>query len=550
MNVAGNHCNMEADRKIAEAARLLAGVPGADNAIQGLLSQNAPRVEAPAHKEPPKKFPPTAEQQHVYDVVQAPSERCVKIKAYAGATKTTTLAGIAERVPGNTVYVAFNRAIVEEAKERFPRSTQLKTAHQLAFYPMMIRGPFKGRQLGSLTLRDIRDVLGGDKISNDWAYLVRQTLMAFCNSDHEHISGAVISAKSRDALIERIDNSHHMSEAELEARVDEICSKLARHAGRLFDAVGKLQHLNVPHDYYLKVWALGRPRLNYDTILFDEAQDASPVMRGVIEQQKHAKRVYVGDGYQELYSWRGAENALDSVPGRELRLTTSFRFGSNIAEVANCLLRLVGERVPLRGGNPFPGVVADKYPTDMAFYTALNRTNAGIVECALGLEKSRTPFHVVGGVDELMEDLLSAFALYKGDKAAVRSNLVREYPTWEALLRVAEKTKDPVLKRTVKFVTDNGDETPLLVARVKAANRGRPEEARVILSTVHKYKGQECDNVVLMEDFKPMEDEFGRFTLIKEELFLLYVAATRAKKVLVTNKSLRMCIDQGKVHYV
>ena len=55
---------------------------------------------------------------------------------------------------------------------------------------------------------------------------------------------------------------------------------------------------------------------------------------------------------------------------------------------------------------------------------------------------------------------------------------------------------------------------------------------------------------MLMEDFKPMEDEFGRFTLIKEELFLLYVAATRAKKVLVTNKSLRMCIDQGKVHYV
>ena len=48
--------------------------------------------------------------------------------------------------------------------------------------------------------------------------------------------------------------------------------------------------------------------------------------------------IYVGDAHQQIYAWRGAVNAMQQMPLPESRLTTSFRFGDAIADVANNLL--------------------------------------------------------------------------------------------------------------------------------------------------------------------------------------------------------------------
>ena len=39
------------------------------------------------------------------------------------------------------------------------------------------------------------------------------------------------------------------------------------------------------HDHYLKYWALSNPVINADFILFDEAQDADPMMLNVLSKQ-------------------------------------------------------------------------------------------------------------------------------------------------------------------------------------------------------------------------------------------------------------------------
>ena len=59
------------------------------------------------------------------------------------------------------------------------------------------------------------------------------------------------------------------------------------------------------HDGYLKLWALGRPKLAADFVLLDEAQDSNPVMLDVLSRQA-AQVVYVGDRHQQIYQWRGA----------------------------------------------------------------------------------------------------------------------------------------------------------------------------------------------------------------------------------------------------
>src|SRR6202047_4060614 len=67
----------------------------------------------------------------------------------------------------------------------------------------------------------------------------------------------------------------------------------------------------VTHDCYLKLFYLqGRELAPRDwTVMLDEAQDADPVILGLLERHKGA-RIIVGDKYQQLYQWRGAVNAL------------------------------------------------------------------------------------------------------------------------------------------------------------------------------------------------------------------------------------------------
>ena len=60
-------------------------------------------------------------------------------------------------------------------------------------------------------------------------------------------------------------------------------------------------------------------------------------MPGILLKQKNAQVIYVGDAHQQIYAWRGAVNAMQQLPMPESRLTTSFRFGEEIADVANNL---------------------------------------------------------------------------------------------------------------------------------------------------------------------------------------------------------------------
>jgi superfamily I DNA/RNA helicase len=97
------------------------------------------------------------------------------------------------------------------------------------------------------------------------------------------------------------------------------------------------------HDGYLKVWALSEPHLPVDYILLDEAQDTNPVVLGVLTKQQ-AQNIYVGDKYQQIYEWRGAINAMEEAPAvHTTDLTTSFRFGGDIAQAANRVLDMLGE---------------------------------------------------------------------------------------------------------------------------------------------------------------------------------------------------------------
>ncbi len=66
-------------------------------------------------------------------VIAWKGERLV-VCAFAGSGKTTTLRRYAEENPTERMlYIAYNRAIRDEAEQKFPFNVTCKTSHQLAW---------------------------------------------------------------------------------------------------------------------------------------------------------------------------------------------------------------------------------------------------------------------------------------------------------------------------------------------------------------------------------------------------------------------------------
>ena len=74
----------------------------------------------------------TTQQKEIIESVK--KYRNIKINAFAGTGKTTTLKLIANEYHEKKIlYLAFNSAIKNEASSIFPNNTNVKTTHGLAF---------------------------------------------------------------------------------------------------------------------------------------------------------------------------------------------------------------------------------------------------------------------------------------------------------------------------------------------------------------------------------------------------------------------------------
>ena len=175
----------------------------------------------------------------------------------------------------------------------------------------------------------------------------------------------------------------------------------------------------VTHDCYLKLFYLqGRELAPRDwTVMLDEAQDADPVILGLLERHKGA-RIIVGDKYQQLYQWRGAVNALSRMrsDSAELSLTRTFRFGPGAAEWANRVLEIIGEKLRIIPAPHRTTVSIEE--KSVTIDALLARTNAGTLDEAIqGLERRRK-VHVMGGADPLIRLIRGAWDLHRGKSAS------------------------------------------------------------------------------------------------------------------------------------
>lgn len=465
-------------------------------------------------------MPLTEEQQAV---VHSRSE-ALKVVAFAGAGKTSTLRAYAQARPERRMlYLAFNNAIAREAAGRFTPNVTCLTTHSLAF--RAVGHTYRHKLANNVRANQAAQALGLNPGDSSGFGHANQSLRAL-----KHFLST--SCADLDEFADLVADERKHQPAAIEG------------AARLWQAMCDPGNEAMPmlHDGYLKLFQLSAPRLDYDTILFDEAQDANPVTLAIVREQSCAK-VFVGDPHQQIYQFRYAENAMaDPSLTDELFLTESFRFGDDIAAAANRLLAVKRERNPVRGGRRVP-------PSSTK--ACIARGNAALYRRAALLAEQGDTVCWVGGIDGYRLDLLNDIWLLKaGRRSGIKDRFVARFEDFDALQGYATAQDERDLKAWIRVIEGHSrwQAIPEEIAVVRSLSVAQPEGATLALATAHKSKGLEFGSVELADDFPEAElanpvkysreshpvfwDDQGfrgGVLLPLEEINLRYVATTRAE---------------------
>lgn len=456
----------------------------------------------------------------------------VAIEALAGTGKTTTLKLLTRHIPSTdrVLYTAFGASVIADARGAFPDNVHIKTNHALAYPTHGAVANRAGRLNRKPTPKLLIDALsltarsyGGSFSVEDGTYLALGAVTRFLQSADPELTirhVRVPETKGKDSTGEQ--------------------HAVLGVAKRIWSAFADPKS-NVPitHDVYLKSFQLSQPRLRYDVLLLDEAQDASAVVVDILTKQTHAQLCLCGDRAQQIYAFRGAINAMTTfhVDHRTL-LTQSFRYGNSIAEAANAVLAEHCRLDARVRGNP---AIDDRLiAAPEGQYTLIARTNSTLIEAIVRTlrDHANARIGVVGGVQELSKLVDGAAKLLRGERPTTCPDLM-DFATWDEVREHASTDWGRDVAVLVKLVDEHGTDGLANALRAVEGNEARADECHLLLSTAHKAKGAEWSRVVLANDFPtPNDADLGldprgdKTLWDHEQANLLYVSATRAKQEL------------------
>ena len=265
---------------------------------------------------------------------------------------------------------------------------------------------------------------------------------------------------------------------------------------------------------------------DYSFVVIDEAQDLNPThyelfVTGPRRAQQRIAHALVGDPFQSLYAWRGAKNALRDAKATLqhtlIRLTKSFRFGEEVADLATAVLQRCGDSATARvvGAGP-PGRIHHRNDINCHDWrtgtpiTVLGRSNKNVLLAAHEYvaeylaHEDRSPFLFVrgagGGADmnktlRLVERLE---LLRNNGEVATFGEDTASYEQFVALWR-EDALDDVDLERAIQMVETTPD-AATVIRGIRDMSVETPEEARVVLSTVHQMKGLESGAIRILDD--------------------------------------------------
>lgn len=464
------------------------------------------------------------------------SRDSIRINAVAGSGKTTTLIAYAASRPANAriLYVAFNRSVRLEAQKKFAEqglhNVQVETAHSLAYKAVVLRDGYRVESHNPyFLLKAVMGIYTAPSVEHlllaTHAY---QLASLFCNS-----------AAHKVEELSYLDTVHEAEEQEFVAQNEADIVLVARK----YLAKMLKREISISHDFYLKLFQLQYPVLTFDYILFDEAQDASPVMVDIVRRQECATKVIVGDSHQQIYRWRYAVNSMEHFEYPAYYLSRSFRFGQPIADLAKAVIAL---KANLYGPSTVEITGQEYGGAKKGQRAIIGRTNISLLAEALNhlQKKPKSKIYFEGYISSYLfgeegGSLSDILNIHLDKREFIKSDLYSEFHSVKEVDEFAKKSGDKPLQQVVDLVKKHGDTLPKKISSLWNAHveKDARQEADTIFSTVHRCKGLEYDEVFLCNDFihesslsKMSDDKIAEDgPRLLEEINLLYVAITRAR---------------------
>lgn len=457
---------------------------------------------------------PTEEQSSILSAIRDGSVN-LAVNALAGTGKTTTLELIEHASKVRPIlYLAFNKKIADEAKERMLSTTSVRT-------------------FNSLGHRIWAQAQGGHNLRLDpkkTQVLLRAFIDEIPKSDREaiwasfwEVTHAVGLAKGLGYVPEgKFPNAKRLiSQGDFHRRLDESPDDLT---ADLIDAI-LTRSINAAFkgniDYNDQVYMpaiFGGTFPRFPFVLVDEAQDLNPVNHALLDKLVKQRVVLVGDRFQSIYAFRGAvqagmETLAEKFSAEAKELTVSFRCPEKVVE--NARWRVPNFQWTKPGGHV--EILTELLPSSIRDNAAIIcRNNAPLFSCALNLLAVGRSVSVAGSdigprVIGIMKKL--------GPESMSREMALGAIGDWLAQKEDKGSSSAADIAACMKVFVSVGSD---LSQAIRYAEHVLAQKGAIRLMTGHKAKGLEFDTVYHLDPWLCREEE--------QDLNLRYVIQTRAKE--------------------
>lgn len=492
-------------------------------------------------------FNPTGEQLAIR--MEALAGRDLVVKAYAGTGKTAVAVDTAQFIKRRGRMIMFNASARKDAAARMPPYIKVSTGHSLAHDHIIKTSVLFQRKL-QYTMdcrgQSIPAKLICDQFNVDARPDLACTAAQIASASLGTLTAFLISAAHEPQPLHVPHKAIPLSLrlADDLAKQEELKELLASLATNIW---GRMKHerdrFPISHDGYLKLLQLRELELSEEdeVWLLDEYQDTNPVFNSIIQSQV-GQKIFIGDPRQQIFSWRGAINAMESkidAGTKVMPLSESFRFNHQIAGIANILLQSMGETVPLKGQS------YNLSQLDLRrHHTVIVRNNMTLFKVAAEYRDYRQSVYIPGGMNpETRIKAESALALRQGRLADVRVAALKELGSWQAFEDAARTIGDefPEYRDLVELTNTYGNDINAIIGHCSRPwDAIKNDQGRVTITTGHKSKGREWGYTRLASDLalapsvvQKLIDKAALTEQERETVNLLYVAITRCKKGIV-----------------
>lgn len=491
----------------------------------------------------------TQEQKDIVNTIYS-DDKTIKINAFAGSGKTSTLVEIVKEIRKTEprvkiLYLVFNKSMVEDSKRKFDSldlNVECYTTHSFALRRFSL---VKGGDIEVMPSIDYSDYMKIKALNTSYKYARYKNIL-------DMLSAYCVTFDNLDDFCQTLldgdrANKYNLSGNNLKSYEIKFFKDLYTYF---------INHGKYTHNMYLKEYALNTADTvkGYKYIFLDEAQDLNPFMLNIIKRIKREKMWIVGDKYQQIYQWNHAINSMDKFEGATFPLSTSFRFNDEVCDIAN--------RILAKKYNDFEAGAIKNYHNkieveDSTKKTVLFRTNGCMFTYAVNLMKELDNIKVhfmdvVNGTNsDCFEEAFSEM-LYFYDQLLIskpdsketseiyRSKFkIRRSKNVDMYINIAKKEGAELypylvrnsnilgldFKKYFDFFILNSHELIDVLERLKKSEDCENPEREYTLITAHRSKGLEWSWVKIADG-----DKWSMNTI--DEANLLYVACTRAKNKL------------------